>query len=225
MRTPSIRKDDSLTELTNVTHFNLQKLCAIDIITTGPDPKQNEILEICIFPLNSHYNIAETILPFNATFKPMKHWLWMNPEYIKEYKISKKRNEIAYSDGIDKSDLVDLFINWFDSKLKPVEGKKIMPLAYDWASKKPFLVKWLGQKNYDYYFHWQYRDILSMALFCNDFSDVHCEPYRLSKVDFRYICSSLRIETDSFDTIVRCHSIAKIYELFLYSFYNQMVIR
>ncbi len=211
-------------ELIYSTHFNLQVLCAVDIITTGNNPKIHDIEEVTIFPLNSHYQISRTIIPFNCLMKPRKHWRMMGSEFIKEHKICKKDNERCWWEGIDRAVLRDLFDSWVESKLKPVERKKIMILCYDYGKTKAFLTEWLGFLNFESNFHWQVRDIMSLALFTNDFADTHAQEYKIQKCDFGYICSSLKIAVDMKDSISRAHAIAQVWESLLYSFYSSMII-
>ncbi len=224
MRTPSITDAKNLNqELINFTHANLNKLCAIDLLTTGPNPTIHDMTEITIYPMNSKFQLARSIMPFNGLVQPQKYWRWMSNEEIKEYKINRKINEAGWYSGINRTHLRELFEEWFEKKLAPVENKKIIPLAYNWPEKRAFLVEWLGINTFNHYFHYQHRDILSIALFCNDFTDTHSQPYRMAKVDFQYICSSLRVEYDRFDTILRTKAIAEIYEIFLWSFYKMVI--
>jgi len=46
-------------------------LCAVDLETTGSDPKRHEIIQIAFAPLNVNYEVHEGIAPFYMNIKPM----------------------------------------------------------------------------------------------------------------------------------------------------------
>jgi hypothetical protein len=211
-------RDQSNFEFLNATIFNYHRLAAIDIITI---PKTKEILEICIYPLNAKYERAKSIIPFNVTMKPRLH-----PSLVRLVGtgISRAKYESAFNSGLMPSKAAELFISWYEKKVVKVENKKILPVTYDWASKKPFLQEWLGPKNFDHYFHFQIRDILPLTLFCNDWADKNVEQVPFPKVDFAYICSQSKVEHNRNDTLINCAAITKVYNIILANFYTGMIL-
>src|SRR4029077_8974982 len=105
-------------------HLNGNLLAAIDIETTGLDPKIHEIIQICILPLNSQIQPLKEILPFYIDMAPGR------PESIDPQALSVSKLELCriMQQGFDQFKGADLLDSWFD-KLDLAIGKRISPLA------------------------------------------------------------------------------------------------
>ena len=55
---------------TSMIHWNGHQLCAIDTETTGLDPNYNEIIQICILPLDSNIKPRKDVFPFYIEIVP-----------------------------------------------------------------------------------------------------------------------------------------------------------
>jgi hypothetical protein len=189
-------------------HNNYNLLCAIQIITTGSNPEINDMIQVCILPLDSALNQQKAFLPFYTDIIPRY------PENLsidEERYATKQRILTAQQHGIEFFAAADLLDEWM-TKLKLQPNKKIMPLAYCWHEVRDWLIAWLGKETFNQYFDYRYRDILSAATFLNDKADFRVENVPVAKVDFSYICSSLKVERDSTkETTTDCLAIAEVY--------------
>lgn len=202
-------------ELLNTSNFNYNRLVAIDTIATSED----EIIELCIYPMNAQFQLVKTIIPLYINVKPkLNPWKFESEDY-KRLGISEMSYLSAWNDGLPPSVATELFERWCDHKIQLLPGRRLMPLTYDWGSKKAQLIKLFGEKHFEYYFHFHSRDILAVSLFANDFANVSVERPPYPKVDMAYIFSQTRTEYNRKDTIINCVGIAKIYNKMLSNFF------
>lgn len=139
-------------------------MCALTILTTGPDPKQDSIVAICLAPLDWDLKCHKTILPFSANMQLRRRSIdkdWVGMEKTKIIESLKK--------GLDPYDVADMLEAWHDKYLPT--NKKIVPLCYDWPFIYKFMDDWLGSETMDYLFQTKVRDVLITANFLNDRAD------------------------------------------------------
>lgn len=196
-------------ELWNCTHTNSNRLAAVSIKTTGPDPKFHEIVQICVFPLNSKFELAKETIPFYIDIKPTKPQLNLN---LIKGAVSKDK----YLEIKEKADMpqvaAKLFDSWMEDKIKLAYNKKLLPLTFNWAAMRPFIKNWLGPINFDSYFSHEYRDIQSLALFCNDYADMHTYQLPYPKMKMGFISKILNIEYNKYqETIYHCKIYSEVY--------------
>ena len=53
-------------------HLNKDLMCVITILTTGPDPKQDDTIAVTCAPLDWTLGLHKQILPFVANMKPRR---------------------------------------------------------------------------------------------------------------------------------------------------------
>lgn len=204
---PEVQEDP---EYMDAVIFNKNRLCAVDIRTSGPYCDQYDILQLCIYPLNSKYQLAKNIVPFNVSLLPLKKTK-RHPSY--------SSNDMFKSEfGILPSVASDLLERWCREKLGLSEKKKIIPLAHDWAFQRPFFQDWLGNETFAYLFSKEYRDLLSIILLANDWAEVNVDQVPFPKVHLTYAARQLDIpivRTD--DSIMRCKVIAQMYHHILHN--------
>lgn len=190
-------------------HLNGNILCAVNIETTGTKVGLHDITQVCVMPLDSTIKPHPTLMPFDLVLRPDR----LNQIDIEDVKINKLRLGNYALTGFDPFEAADLFAEWYKS-LQLRETKKIMPLAYNWASIRPFIEEWLGPLNFEYHFDDRYRDVVSIALYLDDRADVEVEQFPFAKVDLRYIASSLKLPFEpnrNNESIYNCAVIAAIY--------------
>ncbi len=179
-------------------HWNGHQMCAVDVETTGLDPKLHEIWQLCILPLDSNCEIRRDVIPFNILLKlDYPHLIAEGAAKLNRQKILK-----AQTQGMDREDAKDLLLEWM-KKLnlgysKYGTPKKIMPLAHNWAFDRAFLQAWLLDL-WDEVFDFHYMDTFVVSLFLNDKAAVHAEPPPYQKLDLSWIAHVLGIENE------RCH--------------------
>jgi DNA polymerase III epsilon subunit-like protein len=189
-------------------HLNGNILCVIDVETTGLVVGKNEIIQICILPLNHRLEPDPEIMPFDMYIKPQ----YEIDSHVK--RTNRKLLAKAINMGVDPYYAAELFDAWVDG-LHLKEGKRISPLAQNWAFDREFIKDWLGDENFTYRIDGRYRDLMSVALFLNDVAAIHVEPYPFPKVNLRYLASQLKIDTEEerfHDAVYDCIVTAKVYK-------------
>lgn len=200
--------------LWNTAFLGNNRLAAIAIKTSGPDSKIHEIIQICVFPLSSRFKLAKDITPFYSDIRPVKS--------IDNFDFRFMRTD-RYKELLDNANspqvVAELFDEWMKKKINLMEGKKLLPLVYNWGASKQFIKNWLGQYNFDYYFSDKYRDILSAALFCNDLSEAKINDIPYLKTTLTTLAKTLHVEYARHDeTILQCKSISEVYVALLRNF-------
>lgn len=168
-------------------HLNKNLLCSIDIITTGPYPSEDTILEIAVLPIDHMFRPHPKRIMFNVKMKP---------EEGKE--VSARSTKMRESDlatavlkGFDRYRAADMFLDWV--KYQDLGIKKIMPLAWNWPRDSAFLRNWLTDGVFDETFDWRYRDVLSLATWVNDRVDCFGDLVPYAKVDLNYLANIHKI--------------------------------
>ena len=80
-KTPPIRSGEQIatpeaianfpkTVLPTANHWNGHRMCAIDLETTGLNPRRHEIVQIAVIPVTHDLVIDKTVMPFVAIIKP-----------------------------------------------------------------------------------------------------------------------------------------------------------
>ena len=106
---------------------------------------------------------------------------------------------------------VDLFVEWFNRLGLPY-GRRLVPLAHNWAFEKGFLTHWLGLDGvYDY---WQQlpRDTLSLVATINDLYAWHGRKQPFYSLSLPALCKRFDIQHDNaHDALADCIATAKLY--------------
>lgn len=202
-------RDKTSLEPWNAAHFNSNRLVVVAIKTTGPNPKLHELAQICIFPLSSNYTLSKEIIPFYTDIRPIKRPF--NMELSKGGLTKDKYLEICETALMPQA-TAELFDKWMENKIRLYEGKRLMVLSHNWSAKKPFIKNWLGSINFNNYFSSEYRDIMSVALFNNDYADVNIQQIPYPKVVLSFIANILKVPYNRKDeTILHCKAMTEIY--------------
>lgn len=187
--------------------FHGHMLCAVDIETTGLDPKKHDIVQVSILPMNEEFYINKQILPFNMHLKPVRI------ENISEEALAVNKLTLAKLTmiGIDPFQAADLLDEWFDRLSLPI-GKKILPVGHNYSFDKAFLMEWLGQLSYDRMFHYHYRDTMIVANFINDRAVARYTLQPFNNVKLTTVASSLQIDSSkAHDSLADCQMVAEVY--------------
>lgn len=191
-------------------NINSNSLCAISIETTGEVPGEHDLIELCIMLLDEKLDPFLKISPFYCFLKPKRP---DNAE--KRYKREKLCK--AQLEGLDPDFAADFLGEWF-AKLNMPRFKKIMPLTHNWPLVRDFLVDWLGQRNFNHYFDYRYRDLLPTAIYENDAAEFRVEQFPYPKVFFQFLCSCTRTERRKpHDTFSECRIMAEVYKKIIFA--------
>ncbi|HPT70866.1 MAG TPA: hypothetical protein PLE74_01130 [Candidatus Cloacimonadota bacterium] len=169
-------------------HLNDNLLCVVTTFLTGPDHQRDDILQICITPLDRFLKVDGSIAPFIATMNPRRGNCdkdWLGNDFSKM--------EQLIRNGIDPDFVQDQLEKWF-VKYRIRETKLIMPLAYNWALSRSFLIDWLSIDSFNGYFDYRYRDIMTASIYCNDRAYWHEEDYPYPKHNLTYICNQCGVD-------------------------------
>lgn len=201
-------------------HLNSNILAVVDCETSGCDPEQHDLLEVCILPLDkfmmpvltNHLNLTlRPLQPENIDFEALRCQPNQDMFYAEHVCKSKERIVDVTLKGLDPYIGAEILVDWFE-KLNLAPRKRIMPIAQNWCFDRSFLIKWLGPLTFDYIFSPCYRDTLSTSLFMNDFADYRGEVYPFSKNNLQYLCSTLNVERDRRHTALDdCVATAEVY--------------
>ncbi len=189
-------------------HLNNNLICAVSAEATGPDPFIHEIIELCVLPLDQFIEPHKELLLFNIVIKPEE------PSLIdyKYCRFSRERVADAVIRGLDKYKVADLLRDWFDRMLMP-EGKRIIPIGYEWPVDRELLLKWLEPENYFAIFSDNYRDVKVSANYINDRFNCKGEAVPYSKQDLRWLAKTHDIEKVGRGCCMEdCRTIAMIYQ-------------
>ena len=195
-------------------HLNGKLLCVIDTETTGLDPRNNEIWQLCIMPLDNELIPSRQQMPFLITMKP-EHL-----EYIDWNVTVMKKNKSKILDaslrGHDREAAKDLLVDWIEKLKLPLTKygtpKKIEPLGQNYCFDKGFLEQWLGVEMYQEYFDYHYRDTMQAALYLNDRAAFHGSKVPFSKVNLKWLANKLGVELiDHHDALADCQATAEVY--------------
>lgn len=192
-------------------HMNGHLLCAIDVETTGLQPRFHDVIQVCLLPLDSECNPLKGVIPFYGELQPRR------PENI-DYKamtVSKLNLFKIMQDAMTADRMVDLFVEWYD-KLPLPENKRLVPLAHNWVHDHGFLTDWLGYEHMQYYFWGHYRDTQCAALFENDKADAQVEQTPYPKLGLTNLAARLGIQHErAHDSLADCLTTAAVYKRML----------
>jgi DNA polymerase III epsilon subunit-like protein len=195
-------------------HLNGHLLCAVDIETTGLDPKKHDIIQVCVLPLDSQIRpiVDGSIKPFYTCLQP-KH-----PENIDPQAMYRHGIDIStiMNTGLDPWKAAEMFEEWFNG-LGLAERKKIAPLGQCYVFDRGFLIEWLGHLTYEYCFDYHIRDTASCALFMNDKSSFKIDSQPpFPKINLQYLASQLGVKTERLhDAMQDCLTTAAVYRAML----------
>lgn len=194
-------------------HLNGNLLCAIDCETTGLDPLYDEIIQICILPLDNNIEPIKSVMPFYIEIKPE------HPERITKEAMSVNMLDLAkiMDRGHDRLKAAELLDQWIDRLGLPYTKystrKKLSPLGQNYQFDKAFISSWLGQKHYDELFDYHYRDTMIAANYLNDRAAFMAEPVPFSKVNLVWLAKKFCIEVDrAHDALQDCLTCAAVYK-------------
>lgn len=194
-------------------HLNGHILCAVDVETTGLDPQKNDLVEVCVLPLDHNIEPHRQHKPFSMMLKPVKEPI--NPNRNPQNGLTAVQ---IMSYGQDPYRAADLLEEWFHA-LKLPPKKQIIPLAHNWVFDRDFLIEWLGPLNFQYIFNGHYRDTMTIAAFHNDRKHSQGEQYDFSRIGLGSMCEKLNVENKmAHRALYDCLATAEVYKRLVQSY-------
>jgi len=194
-------------------HWNGCQICAIDTETTGLDANFHEVVQICILPLDSDFNVRKDVMPFYINLKPD------HPDRADAKALKVNRLEMAklLQEGHDREKAKDMLEEWVKKLGLPCtkwgNRKKIIPLGQNYGFDISFIKRWLGVELYYEIFHYHHRDTMIAAAFLNDIDAMKVEKIRYPKIGLKYLCNLLNVELyGHHDALQDCRATAEVYK-------------
>lgn len=194
-------------------HLNGNLLCAIDVETTGLDPKLHDIIQIAILPLGPTLEPHESIMPFDLKIKPSR----LETVDMKAMSVSRTSLADICINGMESELALQLYDDWVAS-LNLGRNHRISPLAHNWVFDQAFIREWLGDDNYAHTIDGRYRDTMACALFLNDFCDFNVEQVEYTRVGLSVLAKKLHLDVDNAHThnaLYDCILTAQVYKQML----------
>lgn len=188
-------------------HLNGNLMVAIDTATISDG---GELVELCVLPLDRMLDVHKELHLFDLRMKPNF------PENIDFDYCPLSKHELAEAilKAYPSDKVTELFEDWFDG-LGLKDGRKILPVAYNWAEKRQTLIEWMGRETFNKIFHDGSTDIEMIARFCNDRLSVRAEDPVFKFTNIAYLAQTMRVERLERHTpspLSNCYTIAQVYK-------------
>lgn len=197
----------AVTKFPGLVSLNGNLLCAIDCETTGIDPRQHDIIEIAILPLDNHYVPSRLVRPFVMTMKPER------PENINLDALEVNRGKLAdiMANSLPADKVADFLVEWFE-RLNLGFNKRLSPLAHNWPFDRDMIIEWLGPKTFELIFDGRFRDTMSFAACMNDCAEEVGELCPYPRVSLGTLATRYHIDhTDAHNALPDCRITAEVY--------------
>jgi DNA polymerase III epsilon subunit-like protein len=194
-------------------NLNNNLLVAVDVETTGLLCGYHEIIQVAVVPLNSEIQPCENMRPFYISIRPE------HPERQKGAAgIHHLNLEDLLSSSVSQEKAADLFDEWFDNLDLPF-GKRLAPLAHNWAFERGFLSHWLGLETFDGIFHPYARDTWCLATIINDAAAWHGRTIPFTRINLGAMCEKFGFEIiNAHDALADSLATARLYREMIRSF-------
>lgn len=190
-------------------HWMGNVLAAVDLETSGFQPKYHEVLQVAIVLLNED-------------FEPTGDYFYRDvaPLY------PERADPIATGvHGLDPhelartaesaEDVADALLEWFEKIDRPAD-RCLLPLAHNWAFEASFLKAWLGATMMGKLFHGHARDGMLFAASLNDRAAFAGKEIPFPALKLGKLCEQFEIEHgQSHDALADCYAEAKVYKRLL----------
>lgn len=176
-------------------HLNGNVLCVVDIETTGLTVGTHEIFEIAMIVLDGNCKPDRKFTPLNLTIMPTRPDLidWSSP--VMEG--NKGRLKQAMATGLTYDAALNIINRWFSS-LNLIR-KRLAPVTQNGIFDLPFIRDFVCPLTFDDMFATnEIRDTMYLARSMNDLADVKGWPYVFEKVDLKYLCLCLGIDSTKY---------------------------
>jgi len=189
-------------------------MACVDVETTGTIFGYHEILQVAVLPLDNKLNPSEKHKFFYRNMAPLHPERASKEAKAKHGLDAKKMAKECRSPDQVAQDLDDWFM-----KLNLPFGKRLVPIAHNYAFERGFLSMWLGQELFDTIFHFHPRDTMTFPAAVNDVYawQGHTPPF--STLSLTGMCNRFSIPLENaHDALADCVATARLYRELLRSF-------
>lgn len=184
-------------------------LCVVDVETTGTEPGWHEIIQIAAVPLDQNYEPAKKHRPFYLEGIAPNHPERQSPEAKRKHHLDAYKLAEECVSQVRAADLMD---EWFMSLNLP-SGKRLIPLAHNWAFERSMMIHWLGPETFNTIWDGRARDSMLAADFINDIHYWQGMRNPFHDVSLLSTCKKLGIELDNaHNALADCLATAKVYK-------------
>jgi DNA polymerase III epsilon subunit-like protein len=167
-------------------------MCAVDVETTGTEFGFHEVIQVAFVPLDE-----------NLEPHPDLKFFYMNvaPYFPERQTLSARMkhgldaNKLA-EECLTQEQAADLLDAWF-MKLNLPLGKRLVPLAHNYAFERGFLTHWLGLDTFDNMIQCHPRDTMIFGALLNDLSTWHGGPKSFPLLALPEMCKLLGVKLDN----------------------------
>lgn len=188
-------------------NLNGDMLAAVDVETSGRLAGWHEIIQIGVLPLNSEIEPSTVHRPFYIHICPKY------PERVEvgAMKVNGLDIDWLVAHGLDTDLAADRFAEWVEALDLPF-GKRLCPLAHNWAFERGFLINWLGLELHDSIWHPHSRDSQRAATLLNDAAAYHGKKIPFGSVSQKSLCKKFGItNANEHDALADSLACAKLY--------------
>ena len=190
------------------------QMVVVDLETTGTLPNYHEIIQIAVVPLTPDLVPCKTHKPFYIDMAPEHP---DRQEAIARKKTKLNAEELATT-GISQERAADLFEDWV-TKLDLPAGKRLIPLAHNWAFEKSFLVPWLGLERFNSLWYIHPRDTMLLAAGLNDMAAWNAQDIPFPRLALKAMCDISGIDIiNAHNALSDALATAKLYRWMLGQF-------
>jgi DNA polymerase III epsilon subunit-like protein len=188
-------------------------LASVDVETTGLLCGFHEIIQIAIVPLDSEIQPSKVHRPFYINMLPE------HPDRMKgALAVHGIKMDELHNHAVSQDKGADLLEEWFTSLDLPF-GKKLCPLAHNWAFERGFLAHWFGLATFDVMFHPYARDTMLVASTINDAAAWHGRDCPFKRLNLTSMCKVFGFEViNAHDALADALACAKLYREMIRSF-------
>ena len=185
-------------QVSSMINLNGNKLCVVDVETTGSNPEDYEVIQICLVPLEGP-SICLHVKPTRPVQLEAMVIHGIDP------------NQCIYS----REDCVDIICDWYYGLSLPL-NRRLTLVAHNFIFEYGFLIKFFGVQLYDKLFHYLPRDTMQMALHKNDQAAYKNLTPPFERVSLHYLCNYFNIENQKpHDAYYDCLAEAELYKKLL----------
>lgn len=189
-------------------------MATVDVETTGTVFGYNEIIQVAIVPLDHQLNPSKEHKFFYRNIAPLYPERQTKGAKMKHGLDAHKMAQECQSQDQVAQDLDDWFL-----KMDLPLGRRLVPIAHNWAFERGFLTHWLGLDLFDTIFHIHPRDTMTFAAAVNDVYAWQGMAPPFSKLSLTGMCERVGVPLDNaHDALADCIATARLYREMLRSF-------